>query len=270
MKWQIHQKEQEQVFSYDQQRVEKIAEIGAQLRNLRQEYGFDIDQVVAYTKISRKLVQAMEDGNLRDLPEPVYIQGLIKLYGDALGLDGNELSASFPTQKNSSQPESQPNNPIFAQLRPKHLYLIYVGLIVCSVSSLSQILNIATFAKNNTPAALVKSTSVELNSDLQQVKEASSDLVNNQLTANKVNEESVQVGVTLKDSSWIRVEVDGKTEFEGTLPQGTQRTWKALDHLTVRAGNAGGVLLSVNKKQAKPLGEPGKIKELTIAANPHS
>jgi cytoskeletal protein RodZ len=262
MKWQIHRQEEEQVFSFDQQRIEKIAEIGSKLRNLRQEYGFDIDQVIAYTKIPRKLVQAMEDGNLKDLPEPVYIQGLIKSYADALGLDGNELSASFPTQKNDSLSAPKSNNIVFGQLRPSHLYLIYVGLIVCSVSSLSQVLNIATFAKNNPPEALVKSTPTKPNLDLQKV--------NNQINSNKTIEDSVQVGVTLKDSSWIRVEVDGKTEFEGTLPQGTQKTWKAQDHLTVRAGNAGGVLLSVNKKQAKPLGEPGKIKELTIAANPHS
>jgi cytoskeletal protein RodZ len=268
MKWQIHKQEQaEQICSFEQQRVEKIAEIGTKLRNLREEYGFDIDQVVAYTKIPRRLVQAIEEGDLNDLPEPIYIQGLIKLYADALGLDGNELSTSFPTDSSDFQPKSKWSNTALGQLRPSHLYLIYIGLIVCSVSGLSQVLNVATFQgsngtqKNQPQETLVKSTQANSHLDLQ--------TVSNQLSAEKPDEK-VQVGVTLKDSSWIRVEVDGKTEFEGTLPQGTQRIWKAQDHLTVRAGNAGGVLLSVNKEQAKPLGEPGKIKELTIAANTHS
>jgi cytoskeletal protein RodZ len=266
MKWQIHkQQQQEQILSFDEQRVEKINEIGSKLCNLRQEYGFDIDQVVAYTKIPRRLVQAIEEGDLNNLPEPIYIQGLIKLYADALGLDGNELSANFPTDINSNQPQSQLNHRIFGQLRPSHLYVLYIGLIVCSVSGLSQVLNVATFQDNNRDKnqqqeALIKSATAKPNLNLENAK--------NQPT--KKVDENVQVGVTLKDSSWIRVEVDGKTEFEGTLPQGTQRNWTAQDHLTVKAGNAGGVLLSVNKKQAKPLGEPGKIKELTIAANTRS
>ncbi|AFZ04021.1 helix-turn-helix domain-containing protein [Calothrix sp. PCC 6303] len=268
MKWQIHKQEQvEQILSFDEQRVEKIVEIGSKFRNLRQEYGFDIDQVVAYTKIPRRLVQAIEEGDLSNLPEPIYIQGLIKLYADALGLDGNELSSSFPTERNDSQPLSKLKTTVFGQLRPNHLYVLYIGLIICSVSGLSQVLNVAKFQgnngeeKNQQKEALVKPTQVKPNLDLQ--------TINNQLSPDTV-EDNVQVGVTLKDSSWIRVEVDGKTEFEGTLPQGTQRIWKAQDHLTLKAGNAGGVLLSVNKKQAKPLGEIGKTKELTIAANMRS
>jgi hypothetical protein len=77
----------------------------------------------------------------------------------------------------------------------------------------------------------------------------------------------VQIGVTLKEKSWIRVVADGKVQYEGELPQGSQRTWIAQGELTVKAGNAGGVLVSVNKQQAKQLGEPGKVKQVTIAAN---
>ena len=77
----------------------------------------------------------------------------------------------------------------------------------------------------------------------------------------------VEIGVTLKEKSWIRVVVDGKIKYEGELPKGTHQIWKAQEQLTVKAGNAGGVLVSVNKEEAKQMGEPGTIKEVTIAAN---
>ena len=79
------------------------------------------------------------------------------------------------------------------------------------------------------------------------------------------NQKEVQVGVTLKESSWIQVIADGKTTFEGTLEEGSKRTWTAQKELTVKAGNAGGVLVSVNQQEAKKMGQPGKVEQLRVA-----
>jgi cytoskeletal protein RodZ len=89
-----------------------------------------------------------------------------------------------------------------------------------------------------------------------------------QPVANKTsNNQQLVVGVKLEDDCWLRVVVDGKTEFEGVLPQGTHRTWQANRELTVRAGNAGGVYVAVNNANAKQLGQPGKVGEVTYRAN---
>jgi cytoskeletal protein RodZ len=70
----------------------------------------------------------------------------------------------------------------------------------------------------------------------------------------------------LKSSSWIRVIADGRTEFEGVLPEGSHRNWKATQQLTVKTDNAGGVLMSVNQQEAREMGKPGKTGEVRIAA----
>jgi hypothetical protein len=72
--------------------------------------------------------------------------------------------------------------------------------------------------------------------------------------------------VTLTAQSWLRIEVDGKTDFQGILPEGTQRTWTAASKLTVRAGNAGGVMVAYNDGTPTQMGEPGAVKELTFTA----
>lgn len=71
----------------------------------------------------------------------------------------------------------------------------------------------------------------------------------------------VQVALELKDRSWLRVIVDGKQDFEGVLPEGTQRTWAAESSIVVRAGNAGGVLIAFNGSDTEPMGEPGAVSE---------
>ncbi|HEY9624386.1 MAG TPA: RodZ domain-containing protein [Crinalium sp.] len=69
----------------------------------------------------------------------------------------------------------------------------------------------------------------------------------------------VQVNLNLVGRSWLRVVVDGKTAFEGTLEQGEQRTWAAQRNVTVLAGNAGGVSLAFNGGTSQLLGQPGEV-----------
>ncbi|MBF2065760.1 MAG: helix-turn-helix domain-containing protein [Calothrix sp. C42_A2020_038] len=265
MKWLRAKEKIEQSPSLDEQRAHILAEIGAKLRETRQGYGFDLDDVVAYTKIARRLLQAIEDANFNNLPEPIYTQGLIKRYADALGFNGMEIANKYPIGVNRVNLISGWKSKSQRQLRPVHLYLIYVGLIICSVSGLSHVLNIATVANNSPNQSKLQNTASQPKKNQQFALQPAS---NNQ--TNNENNRQVQVGVILKDSSWIRVEADGKTEFEGILPQGTQRTWKANSQLIVRAGNAGGVMVSVNQQQPKPMGQPGKPEEMKIAANTRS
>ncbi|WP_371357292.1 DUF4115 domain-containing protein [Hydrocoleum sp. CS-953] len=68
----------------------------------------------------------------------------------------------------------------------------------------------------------------------------------------------------VKDESWVSIEIDGKIAFEGTLTQGTQKTWSAQKQLVFFAGNAGGILIPINKGQNMQLGKPGEVKEVVF------
>ncbi|KGF71769.1 hypothetical protein DO97_15645 [Neosynechococcus sphagnicola sy1] len=65
----------------------------------------------------------------------------------------------------------------------------------------------------------------------------------------------------------MKVIVDGKSEFEGILNKGTQRTWQAQKELILRAGNAGAVMTSVNQGVEQPFGSLGEVKEITLSKN---
>lgn len=257
MKWQKSKDDNQPIVSAEELQSEKLADLGGQLWVKRTEQNLSLDEMVVLTMIPRRLLQAIEEGNLDDLPEPIYIRGLIRQYADVLGLDGGEFAKTFPVGSNrvNLTPGWKPT-PFGQLLRPNHLYVLYIGLIICSVSGLSKLLNNAAIQANNSQST-----------EKAQIKPKQTPTVQIQPVSNiSSNGQAVQIGVTLKEKSWIRVVADGKTQFEGELPEGTQRTWKAQDQLTVRAGNAGGVLVSVNKEQAKPMGDPGKVKEVIVAA----
>lgn len=267
MKWLRGKDNQHSTPSIEQQRAEKLAELGAQLWASRQEQGLSLEELVVTTRIPRRLLHAIEEGNLEDLPEPVYIQGFIRQFAEALGFNGAEFASTFPIGSQKVIPQTSWNVGPIGQLRPIHLYLLYIFLIVCSVNGLSHLLNHAALEANNNQQQQIPQNESVFTPETQQQLDNSPEI---QPVSNNQQGQPVQIGLTLKVSSWIRVVADGKTEFEGTLPEGTHRTWKAQQQLTVKTDNAGGVLMSVNQQEAKEMGEPGKVEEIRIAAKTRS
>jgi cytoskeletal protein RodZ len=138
-------------------------------------------------------------------------------------------------------------------------------MIVGTVTALSQILSRAEMPLSN--SQLQKQPTISALKPPSPKSPQKVKSVNPSSTASKTNK-PVQVGMTLKAESWMRVVADGKKQFEGLLPQGTQRTWVANEQLKVRVGNAGGVLVTtVDQKDAKPLGELGQVQEVTFGTD---
>ncbi|WP_019499987.1 RodZ domain-containing protein [Pseudanabaena sp. PCC 6802] len=115
----------------------KLAEIGAQLKQMRESKRMSISQVTAKTLIAERHLRAIEEGNLDSLPEPIYVQGFIRKYGKALGLEG--LAEDFPVTSEPS-PQNWSSSPA-AELRPLHLYALYILIIAGAVSLLASLLN---------------------------------------------------------------------------------------------------------------------------------
>ncbi|MGJ3246180.1 MAG: helix-turn-helix domain-containing protein [Elainellaceae cyanobacterium] len=257
-----------------QKQAEKLADIGARLRQIREERLLSIDQVAAKTLIQPRLLRAIEVGDLSRLPEPIYIQGFIKRYAESLGLNGAEFAHLFPTEPDIRAIQPSWKDSPAAQLRPIHLYAFYIVLIVAAVSGLSYLLSRSTSWGNQTSvdaeSSVVSGQSSSDEASPEETEASASETTDEASVtdaAAAVQEEPVKVDVELTAQSWLRIMVDGQKEFEGVLPEGTQRTWTADDQLTIRAGNAGGVLLAHNNGEARLMGEPGAVREITFSVS---
>lgn len=78
---------------------ERLREIGAYLRQTRLDRQVSLEDIRQQTFIQVYQLHAIETGDLQVLPEPVYVQGFIKKYAIALGLNGQELATSFPVSR---------------------------------------------------------------------------------------------------------------------------------------------------------------------------
>lgn len=263
--------------SQEAERAEKLAEIGAQLRQFREQHSISLEKVALVTMIRRNLLQAIEEGQLDQLPEPVYTQGLIKRYAEAMGLDGAQFADFFPIEP-APRSLSKVSWQDLPQLRPMHLYLFYTFLIIFSVNGLSHLMGSSTTAKNVTSTADTAQQEQERSrlvaESLNATKNKKVDTTYTALKAARAGEsldksgkKPVMVNATFNADSWVQIEVDGKIEFEGVLPSGTVRTWQAEKQLVFVAGNSGGVMIAVNNGQAELFGTPGVVKEVTLKAD---
>lgn len=72
----------------------------------------------------------------------------------------------------------------------------------------------------------------------------------------------LQVAAT--ERSWVAVDADGKTAFQRVLNPNEVKTVKAHESFDVTAGNAQGVILTLNGETLKPLGRRGEVKSVHI------
>lgn len=254
-----------QTLQTSREQAERLAELGAQLRDHRQAQDIPLERVAGTTCIQPRLLRAIEQGKIEELPEPVYIHGFIRQYADAIGLNGIQLASEFPTTGMMLPPlrtswRALPG----AQLRPMHLYLLYMVLIVGAVNGLSYFLNrsiqssVTTVEVQKTPASQV----VQMGPALPAKPSTPAK------KAAPASDKPVRVGMTLTSESWVRVLADDQVAYEGELPKGAQRTWTANKKVIVKAGNAGSVIVSFNESAGEPLGAPGEIEEKAFPPDP--
>ena len=70
-----------------------MRELGIFLRQAREDKGMTIAEASDRTKIRQAYLEAIEAGNLDELPEdPVYVRGFVRIYAKVLGIDPDQVT----------------------------------------------------------------------------------------------------------------------------------------------------------------------------------
>ncbi|MEA5465522.1 helix-turn-helix domain-containing protein [Leptothoe sp. PORK10 BA2] len=242
-----------------EQQQEQLLALGSVLRDAREASGQTLEQLAGKVLVRPRLLTALEEARASDLPEPIYVRGLIRRYGDVLGLNGQALADHYgemPAPKGERRHWLQDS----VQLRPYHLYGAYIVLIAVSVTGLSYLMQRAI--PQNAAEPILDPVVVEQLTPRGTTAAAPAQADKPEVA--QIPKEPIVVKVEFVQQSWVRVTADGDQAYEGILQEGTERSWTAKKSLTIRAGNAGGVVLAYNQEQAKPMGKPGTVVEQTF------
>jgi cytoskeletal protein RodZ len=92
--------------------VNHLSELGQLLRKARLDKGISLEDMQEITKIRKRYLEAIEEGNYKLLPGNFYVRAFIKSYSECVGLDPNEVLLLYrnviPAKELDAQVEPNP------------------------------------------------------------------------------------------------------------------------------------------------------------------
>ncbi len=130
--------------------AEQLKNIGAYLRQFREEKSISTEEVAAKTFIPLRLLKALEEGQSDQLPEPIFVQGFIRRYAEVIDLDGEALAKTFSINllpEKAEPPSQEISQPHSRTIKPYVLYILLGVLGVTVVTGLLYLFNKPQTAK---------------------------------------------------------------------------------------------------------------------------
>lgn len=267
--------------------------IGKTLREAREAKGLTLAQVSDTTRISKAYLQAVEEDAYQKIPGEVFVKGVLRGYGNFLGLDGAKLveqykilaqgmrpeeAASFkireatnvkitPTFKpNEDTPQSSKNS-----LLTGLVVLVVLLLAVCAYYFMivaKPAGSVTAPATSAAPAAAAQTAPapqapapkttdpakpVAATAPVNPGQPAVPGTAQPNPAAANPAPGTVAVNVECKGICWLQVFDGDKKIFEGTLGKGQTNTFTSKDKLRIVYGNIKDVAITVNGQAEVPL-----------------
>lgn len=117
-----------------------MTELGNRLKEARLEKGMSIEDLQTATKIQKRYLIGVEEGNYSMMPGPFYVRAFIRQYAEAVGLNPDELFEQYKSEIPStykddipeklSRVQSRQNVPVrnskFLDMLPRILIIVFV------------------------------------------------------------------------------------------------------------------------------------------------
>src|SRR5271166_5095658 len=95
-----------------------VGAFGEKLRKQREQRGIELDAISNTTKISTRMLRALEDEHFDQLPGGVFNKGFVRAYARQVGLDEEEAISDYLTALRESQIQAQQILPNFRAAKP--------------------------------------------------------------------------------------------------------------------------------------------------------
>jgi len=234
------------------------------LKAIRLKKNIELSRIAEKTKINIKYLEAIEDGNIKSIPE-VYDKLFFQTYLSSLNIKNiDEYLDAYYKLRKEVRPQYtttiqkiksiKSDSKRFSKL--KQVYLVIPVLIVIFLI-IFFVINSKSIEQSNT--AEVQELSVrEIAAELEE-KMAGDSIAQKESTMQTDTTNKVNVGISAKELTWLRIVADRTDTSEYLLQPGNKLAVNADSSMIFLIGNAGGVQFSINGNN---VGFPGKSSEI--------
>ncbi|MEI7770826.1 MAG: RodZ domain-containing protein [Chloroflexales bacterium] len=264
-----------------------MSELGARLRQAREGQGLSLAQAAVDTRILQQSLIALEEGAYQRLPGDVVIRGFIRNYAQYLGMPADDLIELYRRERGATDkirivPATNPPRSR-SYVLPSFFGVFFVtvalvGLAYVSLNAIGRIgsgsvadVNVSVPTATVAPPSPLPSPTVSAaplvvsaptlpppSAPTAGPQAAGGASVAMTQTTTSVIPILVEVRIASlrgDESSWVRVQSDGNTIYEGVMRAGQRQVFEAQRRILIRAGNPPAVLVTVNGLEQGQLGQ---------------
>lgn len=244
--------------------------IGAKLKDKRQEKKLSIEEVSKRTKIQKHIIEAIEQGRAEEILGPVYAKSFLKKYTLFLGVklpetlkEGSSPHPTLTPALTVSQKKSKAKGLDGQKLIPAIKSVVIVLIII-----ISAVLLVKTVRLVHHSILSISKKKVRIEKTIKAPTSSASSAVAVKKAVPPPPSSPAKVTpsrlvLRTKKDVWVQVKADSRTVFEGFLRRSSQEEWAFEKEMHLWVGNAAFVELTLNGKY---YGSPGKgvIKDIIV------
>lgn len=245
---------------------------GLELRQARERRGISLQQLSQSTKISLRVLQALERGDADVFPAPVYTRGFVRTYAKEVGLPDdvvrrymaeleppapvNEVAPNVETRRTPAALRISIRPP---DLRPLLAFLRRRPFVVGSAVVVVGLVTLALRAPRHTPPPTASVVAGRLPPAVvrEPVPVA---------TTGAAARSGLHIEIAPTGACWVRASIDGQRMFAILMKAGDRRTLTAPSHVTLRLGDAAACAMTINGTPAR-IGVAGQPVTAEITTN---
>ncbi len=255
-----------------------MTSFGASLRRERELRDVSLREISTSTKIGVRMLEAIEDDRLDKLPPGLFVRGFVLEYARFLGLDEQKVltELSFHLAATAAaNPEINPGfeekqAPVSSRLSTR---LVNVGLIAGGLGMITVLIMSPSFSSGrSTPStSLPPVTAPPVGAEAAGSGEtvAAPGGPGALSPAASVLPQPLQLTLTATEDCWIGLDVGGDRVENRVLRKGESFSITARQNASLAVGNAGGLLVAIDRGPGRPLGNRGEVRR-NIALSPEA
>jgi cytoskeleton protein RodZ len=240
-----------------------VLTFGEELRRERLIRGVSLEEISASTKISVRLLTALESSNVARLPAPVFTRGFIRSYSRHLGLDPDEMVNAYLADLKPGKGGDGGSKK--GRLRSRFLRgrRAAASTIVVSVTAILLLLGLIARPQRRSASTipLVQRRVAAVSFKNVAVSPGPAPSIQEEHAAEPTKPASgVSMVLQFEQDSWTEVTTaDGRPIFSGMSRRGTSQRFESQDGFRLTLGNAGGVRVTIDGRPLEPLGAAGQV-----------
>ena len=231
--------------------------LGEFLQTAREDAGFSVDELAHIVNLRPGLIRAMESNDFLPCGGDTYARGHIRNISQITGSNARELLAMYDADHSvdSRSIHSQLVDNNAAAIRSENRKLSWKVLVGASLSVVL-LIGVAQFALSAIESEPATTSMVveEVEPSQTPTPSPTPSAAPTATTSTMTGELTLSIAATRGNSN-IDVVIGGVSVYKGPLFQGESKTFVGENSISIYAGNAGDLDLTLNGEKLAPLGE---------------